>query len=154
MITMITNNGLWEEQTRRLLSDKLSELNKIKALVEELQKKEARVKAEAQAYELVLEDYLKGAGRQFKTEPDWLKLLENQTHKQQLLTIAEHSGGRIKNSEATDLLYTKHFIKAAKRATAYIMVQRFLKEMREEGRFEKIAPGEYRLIGAQQNLLR
>ena len=151
---MITNNGSWEEQTRRLLSDKLSELNKIKAQVEELQEKEARVKAEAQAYELVLEDYLKGAGRQFKIEPDWLKLLENQTHKQQLLTIAEHSGGRIRVSEATDLLYTKHFIKAAKRATAYIMIQRFLKEMREEGKFEKIAPGEYRLIGAQQNLLR
>jgi Tfp pilus assembly protein PilN len=151
---MITNNGSWEEQTRRLLSDKLSELNKIKAQIEELQEKEAKVKAEAQAYELVLEDYLKGAGRQFKIEPDWLKLLENQTHKQQLLTIAEHSGGRIRVSEATDLLYTKHFIKAAKRATAYIMVQRFLKELREEGRFEKIAPGEYRLIGAQQNLLR
>jgi Tfp pilus assembly protein PilN len=154
MVTMITNNGSWEEQTRRLLSDKLSELNKIKAQIEELQEKEAKVKAEAQAYELVLEDYLKGAGRQFKIEPDWLKLLENQTHKQQLLTIAEHSGGRIRVSEATDLLYTKHFIKAAKRATAYIMVQRFLKELREEGRFEKIAPGEYRLIGAQQNLLR
>ena len=151
---MITNNGSWEEQTRRLLSDKLSELNKIKTLVQELQEKEARVQAEAQAYELVLEDYLKGAGRQFKIEPDWLKLLENQTHKQQLLTIAEHSGGRIKISEATDLLYTKHFIKAAKRATAYIMIQRFLKEMREEGRFEKIAPGEYRLIGALQSLLR
>lgn len=151
---MITNNGSWEEQTRRLLSDKLSELNKIKAQVEELQEKEARAKAEAQAYELVLEDYLKGAGRQFKIEPDWLKLLENQTHKQQLLTIAEHSGGRIRVSEATDLLYTKHFIKAAKRATAYIMIQRFLKEMREEGKFEKIAPGEYRLIDAQQNLLR
>ena len=151
---MITNNGSWEEQTRRLLSDKLSELNKIKTLGEELQKKEARVQAEAQAYELVLEDYLKGAGRQFKIEPDWLKLLENQTHKQQLLTIAEHSGGRIRVSEATDLLYTKHFIKAAKRATAYIMIQRFLKEMREEGKFEKIAPGEYRLIGAQQNLLK
>ena len=151
---MITNNGSWEEQTRRLLSDKLSELNKVKTLVQELQEKEARIQAEVQAYELVLEDYLKGAGRQFKIEPDWLKLLENQTHKQQLLTIAEHSGGRIKTSEATDLLYTKHFIKAAKRATAYIMIQRFLKEMKEEGRFEKIAPGEYRLIGAQQNLLR
>ena len=151
---MITNNGSWEEQTRRLLSDKLSELNKIKTLVQELQEKEARVQAEAQAYELVLEDYLKGAGRQFKTEPDWLKLLENQTHRQRLLIIAEHSGGRIRVSEATDLLYTKHFIKAAKRATAYIMIQRFLKEMREEGKFEKIAPGEYRLIDSQQNLLR
>jgi hypothetical protein len=151
---MITNNGSWEEQTRRLLSDKLSELNKVKAQVEELQEKEARIKAEVQAYELVLGDYLQGAGRQFKIEPDWLKLLENQTHRQRLLIIAEHSGGRIRVSEATDLLYTKHFIKAAKRATAYTMVQRFLKEMAEEGRLEKIAPGEYRLIGAQQNLLR
>jgi len=151
---MMTNSSSWEEQTRRLLSDKVSELNRIKTMVQELQEKEARIQAEAQAYELVLEDYLKGAGRQFKIEPNWLKLLENQTHKQQLLTIAEHSNGRIKTSEATDLLYTKHFIKAAKRTTAYIMVQRFLKELREEGKFEKIAPGEYRLIGAQQDLLR
>ena len=154
MVKMITNNGSWEERTRRLLSDKLSELNKVKTLVQQLQEKEARIQAEVHAYELVLGDYLQGEGRQFKTEPDWPKLLENQTHKQRLLIIAEHSGGRMKVSEATDLLYTKHFIKAAKRATAYTMVQRFLKELREEGRFEKIAPGEYRLIGAQQNLLR
>lgn len=150
---MVTSNSSWEEQTRRFLSDTLSELNKVELQIQELEGRRAKLKEEAQAWEMALEGYLRRTGREFKKEPDWFKLFGTQTHKQKLITIAEYNGGRIKASGATNVLFTKGFIKAKKRSTAYSMVQRFLIEMGEEGKFEKVGPGEYRLIGAQQNLL-
>ncbi len=151
---VIGNGSSWEDQTRRFLSDTLSELNKVERQMQDIEVKREALRNEAKAWEMALEGYLKRTGRQMDITPEWFKMLRDQTHKKRLVTIAENSGGKVKASEATDILYTKGFIKAQKRSTAYSMVQRFLIEMAEEGRFEKIAPGEYRLIGAQQDLLR
>jgi len=81
-------------------------------------------------------------------------LSEEQTHKQRLIAIAKHNGGRVRISQATDILYSKGFIKSKKRANAYIIIQSLLADMTEEGQFEKTNPGQYRLVGAQQSLLR
>ncbi|MBM3142181.1 MAG: hypothetical protein FJ005_03910 [Chloroflexi bacterium] len=151
---MITSNGSWEEQTRRFLSNVLSKLNNVESQIQALEGERENLKAEAKAWEMALDSYLKHTGRKAAGEPEWIKSLANLTHKQRLVTIAQNSGGKIKASEATDILYTKGFTKAKKRTTAYSMVQRFLIEMATDGKLEKIAPGEYRLIGAQQALLR
>lgn len=146
---MVSNNNSYEEQTRRLLSDAISELNTVESQIRELEGKRAKLKAESQAYELALEGYLRRTGRQLKKEPDWYKLLRDQTNKDRLITLAENSGGRIKASEATDLLYSRHLIKAAKRVTAYSIVQGLLIAMAKQGRFEKVGPGEYRLVDTE-----
>ena len=73
-------------------------------------------------------------------------------HKERLITIAKHSGGKIRVSQATDILCSNGFIKSRKRATAYAMVQGYLADMEYGGEFRKIGPGEYRLMGAQQSL--
>jgi hypothetical protein len=151
--TMVTNDG-YLEQTRRLLADAQSELGNIETQITELEERRATLIAEVQAYELAMEGYFRRLGKPETIEPDWTDVLKSQeTHKKRLVAIAREKGGRIRVSEATDILYTKHFIKAAKRATAYAMIQRFLREMAEEGKFRKIAPGKYELIGAQRSLL-
>ncbi|MBM3172743.1 MAG: hypothetical protein FJZ85_03355 [Chloroflexi bacterium] len=151
---VIGNGSSWEEQTRRFLSDTLSELNKVESQINELEVKRMKLAEEVKAWEMALEGYLKRTGRRVDITPEWYKTLRDQTHKERILTIAKNSGGSVKASEATDILYTKGFIKAKKRSTAYSMVQRFLIELAEEGKLEKVAPAEYRLLGAQQSLIR
>lgn len=151
---VIGNGSSWEEQTRRFLSDTLSDLKKVETQISELEEKRGKLSEEAKAWEMALEGYLKRTGRRMDITPEWHKMLIAQTHKERLVTIAKNSDGKVKASEATDILYTKGFIKAQKRSTAYSMVQRYLIELAEEGTLEKVAPGEYRLVGAQQTLLK
>ena len=139
-------NHLYEEQTRRLLAETQSDLTIIENQIAELQQKREVLKREAEAHELALRGYLRRTGRLEFAEPDWAKMFEGQTHKEKLITIAKHNSGRIKVNKATDILYTKGFIKSRKRANAYTIVQTLLANMAEEGKFEKIKSGEYRLI--------
>jgi hypothetical protein len=71
-------------------------------------------------------------------------------HKDRLITIAKHYGGKIGQSRATDILFGNKLIRARKRSTAYAMVQTYLVDMVEQGIFQKLGLGEYELIGAQQ----
>ena len=154
---MTINNG-YAEQTRRLLADTQSELGIIEAQITELEERRETLQTEAAAYELVLQGALRRLGKQEIVEPDWVNLLKSQeTHKKRLEAIAKEKGGRIRVNEATDILYTNDFIHAKKRSTAYAMVQSYLADMAEAGdfqKFQKLAPGEYELIGAQQSLIR
>lgn len=150
---MVTGNG-YEEQTRRLLAETKSELNTIETEIAELQDKRVTLAREVNAYETALQGYLRRMGKQKGAEFNWNELLRgDKTHKLRLITIAKHNGGKIRVNQATDILYSNGFIKSKKRATAYVMIQGYLASMMEEGTFEKIAPGEYRLLGAQENLL-
>jgi len=145
----------YEEQTRRLLAEAQSELRAAEGQMDIIRDKIAMLVKEIQAYETALQGYLRRRGKDITTETDWNELLNDLgSHKERIKAIAQHKGGTIKVSEVTDILYTKGFIHAQKRATAYSMIQSYLADMREAGDFQKIAPGEYRLIGAQQNLLR
>lgn len=147
---MVTSDS-YAEQTRRLLADTKSELSTIETQIDELVARRKILSAEAEAYEVALQGYLRRLGKEEIKEPDWVKLLAGQqTHKDKLKAITRNKGGRIKVREATDILYTKGFIHAKKRSTAYAMVQAYLADMAEDGEFQKIAPGEYELIGAQQ----
>lgn len=145
---MVTINHSYEDQTRRLLAESQSELNAIETEIKELEKKRATLEQEVQAYEVALQGYLRRTGKQAISEPNWAKLLKGKVHREKLITIAKHNGGIIRVSQATDLLYYKKFIKSHKRANAYSIVQALLSDMADEGLFEKVEPGEYRLIGS------
>jgi hypothetical protein len=148
------NNHTYEEQTRRLLAEAKSEMTGIGNQMAELQHRWETLKKEAEAYETALQGYLRRIGKQETAAIDWAKLLEGKTHKEKLTTIAERNGGKVKISQATDILYSNSIIKSKKRANAYIIIQSYLAEMAEEGKFEKVKPGEYKLIGAQLSLPR
>ena len=150
---MVMNNHSYEDLTRRLLAEAKSELASIESEILDLMNKKTELIKEVQAYELSLQGYLRRIEKQESPEIDWKKLLYNDIiHKDRLVTIAKNSGGKIKVSKATDILYINGFIKAKKRATAYTMMQGYLAEMAEDGIFKKIAPGEYMLVDAQQIL--
>jgi len=151
---MVMSNHSYEEQTRRILSDLQSELQQGDAELSKLVEKQNMLAEEVKAYRVALESYLRRSGKQTSAEFDWTKLLASvETHKDRIKLIAEKQGGKIRVSQATDILFSKGFIKSKKRSTAYAMVQGMLSDMTETGIFEKVGPGEYNLIGAQQILL-
>jgi len=151
---MVMNNHSYEEQTRRLLSDAKSELQLVDAEISKLYEKQTMLAREVQGYEVALESYLRRTGRQVSTEFDWTKLLANaETHRDRIKLIAEKQGGKVKVSQATDILFSKGFIKAKKRSTAYVMVQGMLSDMADNSIFERVGPGEYKLMGAKQSPL-
>jgi hypothetical protein len=151
---MVINDG-YAEQTRRLLAEAQSELKAEEGEMDILRDRIATLMKEVQAYETALQGYLRRKGKDVTTEPDWNEILKDSgSHKKRIKAIAEHKGGKIKVSEVTDILYTKGFIHAQKRSTAYAMVQSYLADMAEAGELQKVAPGEYELIGAQRSLLR
>ena len=148
---MVMNNHSWEEQTRRLLSEAQSELVGLERQISELQERQANLAREIEAYETALKGYLMRTGRQEVAEYNWRKILaHDNSHKARLITIAKHNGGRIGQSKATDILFGNKLIQARKRSTAYAMVQTYLADMVKHGIFQKLGPGEYELVGAQQ----
>ena len=148
---MVTNG--YEEQTRRLLAETKSELDTLEQQITGLQERKVILLREAGAFETALEGYLRREGKQSIVKDDWVELLKGMTHKEQLLEIASRNRGKIKVSEATDILYGKRLIQSKKRANAYIIVQSILSQMAENSdSFKKIAPGEYKLINVQQTL--
>ncbi len=147
------NNHSYEDQTRRLLAESQSELKTLDEEIADLQERKVTLAGEVNAYETALQGYLRRIGKGEGAESDWKKILVGcDIHKDRLKTIAKHNGGKIRVGQATDILYSNGFIKAQKRSTAYTMIQGYLSDMREDGIFEKIGLGEYKLVGAQQNL--
>jgi len=152
---MSVGNHSYEEQTRRLLAEAQSDLKTEEGEMDLLRDRIATLIQEVRAYETALQGYLRRKGGDITTEPDWNELLKDLgSHKERIKAIAAHKGGTVKVGEITDILYTKGFIHAQKRATAYAMVQSYLADMREAGDFQKVALGEYELVGAQQSLPR
>ncbi len=149
---MVMTNHSWEEQTRRLLSQARSELNEIEVKIDEMKDKATNLVVEISGYEIALKGYLLRTGREGATKPEWVKLLEGQTHREKLVTIAKQMGGKVRVSQATDILYTNKLTQSKKRATAYSIVQVHLTDMAEEGIFKKVGAGEYKLLSAQQGL--
>lgn len=150
---MVMNNHSYEDQSRRLLGEAQSELNEIDAEIKDLQDRRVILAREVNAYETSLQGYLRRIGRQEGTESNWKSILANcDIHRDRIEAIAKHSGGKIRVGQVTDILYSNGFIKAKKRSTAYSMIQGYLADMTDDGVFKKVAPGEYRLVGAQQSL--
>lgn len=146
---MMTNNHSLEEGLRKLQADALSELGKLERDKQKLDENITSLRAEAQAYETVLQGYLRRTGRKPIDESIWAKMRKDKNHKERLIRLARHNGGLIKVNEASILFYTKGIIKSKKRSNAYQIVQGLLADMTDNGIFEKIAPGQYRLVGNQ-----
>ena len=150
---MVMDNHSYKEQTERLLAETRDELNALEDRIDTLVDRRIQLAREAEAYTVALEGYLRRTGKHLDDETDWKHLLTELKHKDKVVAIAQHKGGKIRVSDAVNILYGGGFIKAKKRSTAYTMVQVYLAEMKEEGKFTKIQLGEYQLVGAQQSLL-
>lgn len=149
---MVSSNNSWEELTRRLLSEAQTEKNDLDAQIAEQQQKSDELDAEIEAYKIALGAYLTRTGRQKSSQVDWVLLLQNLSHKDKLIAIAKENGGRIRQSQATDIIYSNQLTEAKKRATVYQMVKNALDILIEDRRFEKVSPGEYRLVDIQPKL--
>ena len=141
---MVMTNHSWEEQTKKLLEDTISELKKLESDKQILEDSIATLARRKEAYEIVLQDYRKRVAKE-GTESDWTNLLSGRTQKEMLQIIAQQQGGKLKVSQASHILF-RGFTKAKKYATVYQMVQGILAELTEKHIFEKTAPGEFKLV--------
>ena len=147
---MILGNNSYEEQTRKLLAEAKSELNKVIEKKSELNDKATILEQEVNAYETALQAYLKRMGKQAIEEIDWKKILKKgNSHRERIRLIAEQKGGKIRISQVTNILFSNGFINAKKHSTAYSVVQISLADMKKRGEVEKIGLGEYRLTSTQ-----
>jgi hypothetical protein len=124
----------------------------VEAQIADLEGRRAILTKEYEAYLVALDGYLRRTGRQVTDQPDWANILKEKTHKQKIVTLALHRGGTSKVSEVTDLLYGVGLIKSKNRTNAYTIVQVMHSELAEDGVIERISPGEYKLVDAQQSL--
>ncbi len=138
---MVTGNHSYEEQTRRRLSEARTEEHALEEQIKELQQRSFRKTKEINAYETILEGYMGD------TQLNWRTLLQALTHKDKLITIAKENGGLIRQSQATDIIYSNKLTDAKKRATVYQMVKNSLDMLVDSRIFEQVGPGEYRLVG-------
>jgi predicted nuclease with TOPRIM domain len=144
----MVNNHIFEEQIRKLISETQDELNKIEEQLKSLEKQRSDLAEELHSYEQSLHGYLRRSGREVGQEesPDWDKLFKNRkTHKQRLITIAQHNGGELRLTPAVDILYNGQYIKSKSRANAYIQLYTIVMHMIDKGEMEKIGRARYRL---------
>ena len=144
---MVVNHS-FEEQLRKLISETQDELNKIDEQLKSLEKQRLELAEELHSYEYSLRGYLRRIGKEKEEgEPlDWDKLLKNRkTHKQRLLTIAEHSSGELRFSPAVDILYNGKYISSRSRSNAYVQLYNIVMDMVDRGELEKIDRGRYKL---------
>ncbi len=150
---MVMSNHLWEEETRKYLTQVKAELNTLDRQLAELQAKRKNLAREVEAYEVALQSYLRRTGRQESLKSNIRDILVQQkNHMERLKRIAERNGGIVKVGVATDILYNYGLIKAKTRANTYRIIYGLLSDMTDEGEFKKIAPSTFRLLGAQQGL--
>lgn len=147
---MVTNNHSFEEQGRRSLAEVQSRLKAAEVERDKLNADIVELTRIAQAYELVLGHQSRLVGKEHVLGPDWSKILEGKARKEQLMTIAKHKGGKIRVSEATDILYTMGFIKSKRRGNAYTIVYDNISTMADEGLLEKVDPGEFKIATRHQ----
>lgn len=149
---MVISNYSWEEQTRRLLSEAQTEKNELVAQVAELQKKIDERDAEIEAFKIAIGAYLTRTGKQKNTQVDWVTLLKSLSHKDKLVAIAKESGGLVRQSQATDIIFNNGLSAAKIRKTVYQMVKNSLDMLLDNGAIVRVAPGEYQLVGVQPKL--
>ncbi len=150
---MVMSNYSWEEQTRRLLSDAQTEKIELDAKLKELEEKSAEIDAEIDAFKIALGAYLTRTGKQQNTQTDWVTLLNGKSLKEKLIAIATQNGGLLKQSQATDIIFSNKLTTAAKRTTVYQMVKNTIELLISDNVFIKLNPGEYRLVGVQPKLV-
>ncbi|MBN1690668.1 MAG: hypothetical protein JW901_06575 [Dehalococcoidia bacterium] len=151
---MIDENT-YEKQTRNLIIEAKTELEQIEKQIKELSDRSIVLIKEINAFETTLTGYLRRTGKESKIDDDLVKAFKGMTHKEKLLELAKHWGGKITVTGATDFLYPHGLIQSKNRGNAYIVVGNVLAEMAEGEKktLEKVAPAEFRLIEDHQTIL-
>lgn len=150
---MVIENRAWEEETRRYLAQIQTELANVDKQLKEIQARRDTLAHEAEAFKTALGVHFRRTGRQESTQLDMREMLVNQrNHKERIRRIAEHNNGMLRVGEAADILYTYQIIKSKSRMAAYRIVYSLIKDMVGDGIFEKVGPGEFRLLGTQPTL--
>ena len=108
--------------------------------------------SEIEAFKIALGAYLTRTGRQKSTQIDWVALLKPLSHKNKLVAIAKENDGLVKQSQATDIIFSNRLSEAKKRTTVYQIVKNSLDSLLEDGIIVRVRPGEYRLVGVQPKL--
>ena len=144
---VLSDDNCFEEETRRLLAEATSELAVVNSEMDELTKKRALLVNEIESYRAALDGFLKRTGRPPASYVDWGELLENKTHKDRLVAIAEQRGGKLRISEAIGILHSPKFTTARKRETVRSMIQNYMDRLEEDGVMVKTGSGEYSLAG-------
>lgn len=150
---MVINNG-FEEQLRKLVSETQDELNEINNQIKTLEEHKTALSEELRSYDFALHSYLKRAGKQTEAAKpsDWGEILQGlQTHKERLLAIARHNGGKLKLNLAVDILYNGNYIKSKTRHNAYVQLYQIVMGIIDKGELVKIEPGTFR-IGNREKL--
>ena len=148
---MTLNEYQFEEQIRKLLGTAKAELAQNETEQKSLQSKAVLLTSEIGALEIVLEGFLRRSGRPVDTDSNWLKQLKAaSTHKDRIMMIAKRENGVLKTNQITDMMYSTGCIQSKSRVNAYQIVNRALVELEEDKVIEKVGPGEYRVVGAQQ----
>jgi len=150
---MVINNG-FEEQIRKLISETQDELNKVSIQKKTLEERETALAEELNSYDVTLHSYLRRVGKQVEeVEPvDWGEILKGlQTHKQRLLAIGRHNGGKLKLNSAVDIIYNGKYIKSRTRHNAYVQLYQIVNDMVDKGELVKIEPGMFN-IGKREKL--
>jgi hypothetical protein len=144
---------IWEEETRKYLSEIQTELNAAKQQLDSAKARVDKLTHEAEAYETALQTYLRRSGKGDNVKQDIRDLLlQQKNHEDRIKRIAEQNNGVIKVGAAADILYNCRLIKSKSRMNAYRIVYGLLIGMVEEGNFQKVGPGEFRLTGTQTRL--
>ena len=149
---MVMHNYTVEEALKNVLSETISELSRLRKEKEEIDKRISQLEEEARSYDIALKGYLKRTGNYNSQELDINMIKKASSHKLRLQILAKHDSGRITVKDSSALLFNNGFIKSKRRSNAYQIVRGLLEEMVDEKIFEKIAPGEYRLVGQQSFL--
>lgn len=81
-----------------------------------------------------------------KPDPDWQTVLQGLSHRDKLVTIAKHYGGKLVLSKASELLFALGFTRATKREKADITFRVLMRELVVDGVFKKLTEDEFRLV--------
>ena len=148
---MVTDNGSLDEQLRCELAKITSELESAKTEIDRLVQRVSQLSESARGYHVVLEHRAEQSSGTGSVSASWVESLRPLKHKDQLIAIAERQKGRLLVSEAATIMYLSKLINTKKRKNAYNIVSGYATGLADEGIFEKVGPGEFRVVGFEGN---
>ena len=143
------NSNDFEAQLRKLISETQDELNKTNEQLKAIEEKRTSLNDELQSYEYSLHSYLKRIGKEDnqKASSNWDEILKHcKTHKERILTIAEHNNDTIKFNSMVDIIYNGKHIQSKSRANAYVLLYGIVQEMVDKGLLKKTKKATYKLV--------
>jgi hypothetical protein len=134
------------DQAKLLLDEKKGQLRNKQNQIVVLQNECIELLNTISAFQVVLKDT---AGPSDITDTDdtlWIRNLQNKTHKDKVILIAQHNNGLIKPKEIVKILVDNQLTTATKLINVHVTVNSTLKELEKEHKIKKMKRGEYQLI--------